>query len=84
MAKADGESIWSDMLDLVRYNHLSRPSSRGLTAMVIGLVLLCVGSRVAWKAKGGPKPKGLIIGEALLLILAVLLIGLMLIGTAHF
>ena len=52
--------------------------------MVIGLVLLWVGSRVAWKAKGGPKPKGLIIGEALLLILAVLLIGLILLGTAHF
>ena len=84
VVKADREPLWSAMLDLLRYNYLSRVSSRGLTVMVIGLVLLWAGSRLTWEAKGTLKPIGVIIGEAMLLIVAVLLIGLMLIGTAHF
>jgi hypothetical protein len=84
VVKADREPPWSAMLDLLRYNYLSRVSSHGLTVMVIGLVLLWVGSRLTWEAKGHPRPLGVILGEALLLLVALLLIGLMLIGTAHF
>jgi hypothetical protein len=68
----------------VRYKYLYRVSSGGVTVMVIGLVLLWAGSRLTWEAKGTLKSIGVIIGEALLLIVALLLIGLMLIGTAHF
>ena len=53
----------------------------GLTVMVIGVVLLWIGSRLTSAAKGDPRPLSVIIGEALLLIAALLLIGLMLIGT---
>jgi hypothetical protein len=81
---ADRGPPWSDLMDLMRYKYLNRVSPPGLTVMVIGLVLLWVGSRLTSEAKGGPRPIGVIIGEALLLIVALLLIGLMLIGTAHF
>jgi hypothetical protein len=33
---------------------------------------------VEWKAKGGPKPRGLVFGEAMLLIVALLFIWIML------
>jgi hypothetical protein len=62
----------------------------GLVLIVLALALLGYlltrppGVWRAWKAKGGPKPKGPILGEALFVIVALLLIGLMLIGTAHF
>ena len=52
--------------------------------LLLGLILLWAGSRLKWEAKGGPKPLGLILGEALLLIVAVLLLGLILFGTALF
>jgi hypothetical protein len=37
-----------------------------------------------WKVKGGPKPTGLIIGEFVLLIVAVYLLGLMLLAIVGF
>jgi hypothetical protein len=82
--KADWKPLRKALMDAVRYRYLDWMSTGCPVFMVTGIVLLWVGSRVTWKAKGGPKPKGLILGEALLLILAVLLIGLMLIGTAQF
>lgn len=84
VAKAGREPAWSAILYLLRDNPLPRWSRRGLTVMVIGLVLLWVGSRVTWRAKGTPKPMPVILGEAILLILAVLFIGLMLISIIHF
>ena len=83
VVKADREPAWRALVDLVRYKYLYRVSSHGLTVMVIGLILLWTGSRLTWEAKGVPRPIGVIIGEALLLIVAVLLIGLMLLATAH-
>ena len=84
VVKADREPAWRALVDLVRYKYLNRVSPPGLTVMVIGLVLLWAGSRLTWEAKGVPKPIGVIIDEALLLFVALLLIGLMLLGTAHF
>jgi hypothetical protein len=52
--------------------------------MVPGVLLLWAGSRLKWKAKGGPKPTGLIIGEFVLLIVAVYLLGLMLLAIVGF
>jgi hypothetical protein len=82
--RPDPRAAWNDWIDLMRYNIQSWFSPVGLEVMVIGLVLLWAGSRLTSEAKGGRRSLGLIIGEALLLILAMLLIGLMLIGTAHF
>ena len=56
VGKADREQSWRALLGLVRYNYLSRVSSRGLTVMVIGFVLLWVGSRLTWEAKGARGP----------------------------
>ena len=52
--------------------------------MMTGIVLLWGGSRAAWKIEGGPKPPSLVLGEALLVIVALLLIGLILISTVRF
>ena len=82
--RPDPRAAWNDWIDLMRYNTQSWFSPVGLEVMVTGLVLLWVGSRLTWRSKGGPRPKGLILGEAILLILAVLLLGLLLVGTAHF
>ena len=45
-------------MDLVRHKYLDRVSLRCPVVMVTGLVLLWAGSRLTWKAKGGPKPMG--------------------------
>ena len=71
-------------MDVVRYKYLDWLALLLPVFMVTGVVLLWAGSRLKWRAKGGPKPMGLIIGEAVLLIVAVLLIGLMLLAPAHF
>ena len=84
VGKADREPPWSALMDLVRSRYLRQVSPPGLTVMVIGVVLLWIGSRLSSAAKGAPRPLSVIIGEALLLIVALLLIGLMLIGTARF
>ncbi|MCX6928536.1 MAG: hypothetical protein NT154_35805 [Verrucomicrobia bacterium] len=84
VVKVVREPPWSDLMDLVRYKYSNRVSSPGLTVMVIGVVLLWVGSRLSWEAKGARKPLGVIIVEAMLVIVALLLLGLMLVGTAHF
>jgi hypothetical protein len=72
------------LLDVLRYKVLEPLATAYPVIPVAGLVLLWVGSRLRWEAKGGPKPRGLILGEVLLLILAILLIGLLLCGTARF
>jgi hypothetical protein len=67
-------------MDVVRCNYLDWMSAIGPLFMVGGVVLLWAGSRVAWKAKGGPKPRGLVLGEAMLLIVALLFIWILLAG----
>ena len=69
-------------MDVVRNEFLEPLASACPVVLVIGLVLLWVGSRLKWEARGGPKPQGLILGEVLLLILAILIIGLLLFGAA--
>ena len=85
---AAGKAVWKlpgmTLMDGVWYRYLDWLSTSCPVFLVAGIVLLWVGSRVTWKSKGGPKPKGLILGEALLLILAVLIIGLILIEITHF
>lgn len=86
--KADWQPPRRPLMNLVRDQYLDWLALRFPVVLVIGLVLLWAGSRVRWKAKGGPKPLGLALGEPLLLIVALLLvalllIGLMLFGTAH-
>jgi len=80
--KADWKPPRKALMDVVRYKYLDWMSASCPVFMVTGIVLLWVGSRVTWKAKGGPKPMGLILGEVILLIVALLLVVLMLIGTA--
>ena len=82
--KVDWKPPTWTLLDVVRYKYLDWLAPRNPVVMVIGLVLLWAGSRLTWKAKGGPKPLGVIITEAMLLIVAILLIGLMLIVIAGF
>jgi hypothetical protein len=82
--KVDREPPWNALKDLVRYIYLNRLYPPALTVLLIGVVLLWAGSRLTSGAKGDPRPLGVIFGEALLLIVAVLLIGLILIGTSHF
>jgi hypothetical protein len=81
--KADWKSARRAMMEVVRSKYLDWLALLLPVFMVSGVVLLWAGSRLKWKAKGGPKPIGLTIGEVILLILAVLLIGLMLLATAH-
>ena len=69
-------------MEVVRSMYLDWPALLLPVFLVSGVVLLWAGSRLKWKAKGGPKPIALTIGEAVLLILALLLIGLMLLATA--
>ena len=69
------------LMDVLRDKVLEPLVTAFPVILVAGLVLLWVGSRLKWQAKGGPKPQGLILGEVLLLILAILLIGLILFGT---
>ena len=71
-------------MDVVRYKYLNPLAPSCPLVLVVGVVLLWAGSRVAWKAKGGPKPLGLVLGEAVLVIVAVFLIGLMLLAIASF
>ena len=71
-------------MDVVRYKYLNPLAPSCPLVLVVGVVLLWAGSRVAWKAKGGPKPLGLVLGEAVLVIVALLFIGLLLFGTAPF
>jgi hypothetical protein len=73
-----------DFMDVVRCNYLDWMSVIGLLFMVSGVVLFWVGGRLEWKAKGGPKPRGLVLGEVLLVILALLIIALMLNVPAYF
>ena len=82
--KAKWKPPGMSLMDAVRYRYLGWMSMSYPVFMVSGLVLLWAGSRVTWKAKGGPKPIGLILGEALLVILALLVIVLMLLPTARF
>jgi hypothetical protein len=81
--KPDWKSPMRAMMDVVSSKYLEWLALLLPVFMVSGLVLLWAGSRLKWKAKGGPKPIGLTIGEALLLIVAVLLIYLMMFPTAH-
>jgi hypothetical protein len=52
--------------------------------LVIGLILLWVGTRLKSEAKAAPKPLGVIIDVAMLLIVAMVLIGLMLLAIVGF
>ena len=81
--KGEGKLPRGTLMDVVRFKYLDWPALLLPVFMVSGVVLLWAGSRLKWKAKGGPKPIGLSISEVILLILAVLLIGLMLHATAH-
>jgi prepilin-type processing-associated H-X9-DG protein len=76
--KADWRLSRLTFMDVVRHKYLDWLSASYPLFMVTGVVLLWGGSRVTWKAKGGPKPKGLILGEVLLLIVVLLFLGLML------
>jgi hypothetical protein len=82
--KADWKPPGMTLLDVVRHEYLDWLAVRYPVVLVIGFVFLWAGSRLTWEARGGPKPLGLIIGEALLLIVALLFLGFMLIGTAYF
>ena len=81
--KGEGKLPRRTLMDVVRFKYLDWPALLLPVFIVTGVVLLWAGSRLKWKAKGGPKPIALTIGEAVLLILALLLIGLMLLATAH-
>lgn len=83
-----GEADWKQprraLMDVVRYKYLDWIFAICPVFMVSGVVLLWAGSRLNWKAKGGPKPRGLVIGEVVLLFVAVLIIGLMLLAILGF
>jgi hypothetical protein len=83
-----GEPDWKQprraLTGVVRDKYLDWMSAIYPVFMVTGVVLLWAGSRLRWKAKGGPKPRGLIIGEAVLLIVLVFLLGLVLLAIAGF
>ncbi len=81
--KVDWKPPRRALMDVVRYKYLDLMSASCALLMVTGVVLLWAGSRVTWKAKGGPKPMGLSLGEALLVIVAILLIWRMLDGIAR-
>jgi hypothetical protein len=83
LAKADWKPPRRAFMDVVRYKYLVWMSVSCPLFTLTGFVLLWAGSRLEWKAKGGPKPLGLTLGEALLVIVALLIIGLMLIAPAH-
>ena len=82
--KADWKPPGMTLMDVVRHKPQYWMSKSCPVFMVTGLVLLWAGSRVRWKGKGVPKPMGLILGEALLVIVALFLIWHMLVGTAYF
>jgi prepilin-type processing-associated H-X9-DG protein len=82
--KADWKPPKRALADVVRCIYLDWLAPLCPVVLVFGIVLLWIGSRVTWKAKGGPKPMGLVLGEALLVSVLLLLIGLMLLATVHF
>ena len=82
--KADWKPPGMTLMDVVRYKPQYWMSKSCPVIMVTGVVLLWAGSRARWKGKGGPKPLGLILGEAVLVLVALLLIWRMLVGTAYF
>jgi hypothetical protein len=82
--KPDWKAPGTTMMAVVWYKYVVWMSLICPVFMVTGVVLLWVGSRARWNAKGGPKPLGLIIGEMLLALVALLLIVLMLNAPAHF
>jgi prepilin-type processing-associated H-X9-DG protein len=73
---------WRGLMDVVRV-YRNRLSSRCPVVLVMGLVLLWAGSRLRFEAKRAPRPLGVIIDAAMVLVLAVLLVGLALVATAH-
>ena len=77
-AKAGWKPSKRAMMEIVRHKYLDWMSMSCPVFMVTGVVLLWAGIRVEWKAKGGPKPRGLVFGEAMLLIVALLFIWIML------
>jgi hypothetical protein len=83
-ASADWKPPRRPLMDVVRDKYLDWWELLFPWFMVTGVVLLWAGSRLKWKAKGGPKPRGLVIGEAVLLFVALLILTLMLMGAAHF
>jgi hypothetical protein len=83
-ASADWKPPRRPLMDVVRDKYLDWLELFFPWLMVPGVVLLWAGSRLRWKAKGGPKPTGLIIGEVVLLIVAIFLIGLVLLAIADF
>ena len=82
--KADWKPPRRALMDVVRHNYLDWMSMSCVLFMVTGVVLLWVGSWVTWKAKGGLKPMGLALGEALLVIVAMFIFWCMLVGIARF
>ena len=82
--KTDWKSPRMALKEVVRDNYLDWISEICRGFMPIGVVLLWVGNRETWKAKGGPKPRGLIMGEALLVIVALLFIVMQLVGMVCF
>jgi hypothetical protein len=78
--KADWKLSRMTLMEAVRHKYLGWISAICPLCMLTGVVLLWGGSRLAWKAKGGPKPLGLALGEALLLIMALFLIVLVLLA----
>jgi hypothetical protein len=79
--KADWKPPGRAFMEVVRHNYLDWLSAIYPLFMVTGVVLLWGGSRVTWKAKRGPKPLGLSLGEALLVIVVILIISLILLGS---
>jgi prepilin-type processing-associated H-X9-DG protein len=77
-AKADWKPPKRVMMEIVRRKYSAWMAVICRVFMVSGVVLLWAGSRLKWKAKGGPKPIGLIIGEFILLTVVVLLAAFML------
>jgi hypothetical protein len=61
-------------MEVVRHEHVKWLARVWPLALLIRVVLLWAGSRVTWKAKGGPKPKGLLLGELFLVLVALLFI----------
>jgi hypothetical protein len=83
-ASADWKPPRRPLMDFVRDKYLDCLQVLFPWFMVTGVVLLWAGSRLKWKAKSGPKPRGLVIGEAFLLFVALLILTLMLMGVADF
>jgi len=84
VVKVDREPVWRALMDLVWYDYRDRLSSRCPVVLAIGLVLLWVGTRLKSESKAAPKPLGVIIDVAMLLIVAMVLIGLILLTIVGF